>query len=539
MMNLLSKPIALFFALNIVFSAYLSISVDFLSGILLFCFSICAVIIYSYNNTDKIINLKGMQISENIFKQVISLVPFNVKLIDLKDNVIVSNDRAINVYSGEILDRFDLGDSTILKAKINNKIYHFFISQSTVFNDKKVAVANLQVELVMNEILQYINKDNIKEFGAHEKVFVAFENLNDALGIYAMSSDMGACVIGSEDEAGVCRLSDDASKCFIVSPSFSRMLDFVELPQQSYLLDLFHPSERERVGTILASLKNDAILFETLMMNDSGTFPVEINANIINLDTRNLINLNIRNIALRKSQENKRDRARILKVALNENMQKIHILYLALDRISTLMNATKNAVDDISARHNELQDELGEIVRLQQNMMDGINGIIHFYSPSDIKSMVNISELVDSMKSAIFTQSILNNNSISVIQKGSTGEIYCDKGALKIVMMSVLKNSLERINYAKGSNFYGRVVIEIEELNDDNLLLGIEDNGGGMPKDGIERCFDAFYTTYAQKTGLGLTVCKIIVEDLLAGEIMAMNTKDGFRVEITLPRERI
>lgn len=539
MINFFSKPIALFFALNVVFSAYLSISVDFLSGVLLFAFSICAVIIYSYNNTDKIINLKGMQISENIFKQVISLVPFNVKLIDLKDNVIISNDRAISADSGEILDRFQLDDSAILKAKLNNKIHHFFVYQGAVFNDKKAIVANLQVELIMDKILQYINKDNIKEFGTHEKVLVAFENLNDAIGIYAMSDDMGACVIGSEDATGMCRISDDVSKCFIASSSFNRMFDFTELPKASYLLDLFHPSERERVGTILASLNNDAILFETLMINNTGTFPVEINANIISLDTKNLINLNIRNIALRKTQETKRDRARILKAYLNDNMQKIHILYLALDRISTIMSATKGVIDDIIARHNELQSELGEIMRLQEYMVSQINGIIHFYSPSDIKSMVNISALVDNMKSAIFTQSVLNNNTINVIQKGKVGEIYCDKSALKMVMLAILKNSLEHISYAKGSNFYGRIIVEIEELNDDNLLLGIEDNGGGMPKEGIERCFDAFYTTYEQKIGLGLSVCKIIVEDLLAGEIMAVNTQDGFRVEITLPRERI
>lgn len=122
-----------------------------------------------------------------------------------------------------------------------------------------------------------------------------------------------------------------------------------------------------------------------------------------------------------------------------------------------------------------------------------INEIINFYAQTDISEMVNIINLIESMKNVIFTKYILNNSTISIIQKGTINEIYCDKNALKIVLISLIKNSLENINYVKGSNFYGKIIIEIAEISDSYLLLSIEDNGGGIDDGNLERCFDAFF----------------------------------------------
>lgn len=558
----INNPIALFLALNAVFSVYLAISVDLLSGILLIVFSICALIVHNGANRYDFINVSGVEVDKYVFEKIIALIPFKVKFMDLDENVLISNHSAISSDSGVILDRFKLQDSEILSAKIDDKIYHFFVYKGAIYDDKKAVVAHLQVELVMDNILRYLNKDNIKDFSDNEKLLMAFENLNDALMIYEMgdeskkakamnpndldiSSELGESVESSDlgdfgdssDSYNDAIRPSDSGKFFITSPSFDAMLDFVDLAvQNNYILDLFHPSERARVETILNSLKNESVLFESLMINDKGTFPVEINANIISADSKNLINLNIRDTSFRKAQERKRDRARILKMSHNEILQKIHILYLALDKINHLLESTQGAIEGIIAEHNEMQDELNGIIALQEKALSAINEIINFYAQTDMKTMVDIINLIESMKNLIFTKYILNNSTISIIQKGTINEIYCDKNALKIVLISLVKNSLENINYAKGSNFYGKIIVEIAELNDSHLLLSIEDNGGGTDEGNLERCFDAFYSTHSDKVGLGLSACKIIVEDLLNGEIMAMNTENGFRVEITLPR---
>ncbi len=547
------KQIALFFALNVIFSVYLLIAVDFLSGILLFVFSVCAIFVCNFAKRHTFINVSGFRVVKDNFEKIIALVPFKIKFMDANENVLISNKSAMSSDLGVILDKFDLSDSKILRVKMDDSIHHFALNQSPIYDKHKNIIAYLQIEFVIDDIINYLNKDNIKEVSDNEKALLAFNNLNDALVLYEIN-DKGFGAINAGDSSDLAEIDSQDSQSFrdstnmanpsdfgayfITSPSFESMLDFVSLAgQNDYILDLFHPSERTRVETILNSLNNEKILFESLMMNENSTFPVEICANVIAHNGINLINLNIRDTSLRKINEQKRDRARILKIVQNNTLQKIHAMYLVLDKINTLSNATQSAIESIIAEHNELQSDLSKISQLQDNALNAVNEIIDFYSQTDIKTIVNIVALVETMRSVIFTKYILNNTTISIIQKDGANEIYCDKNALKIVLIALIRNSLENINYAKGSNFYGRIVVEIAELNENSILLSIEDNGGGMNEANLERCFDAFYTTHIGKVGLGLSACKIIVEDLLAGEIMAMNTEDGFKLEITLPKE--
>lgn len=547
------KQIALFFALNVIFSVYLLIAVDFLSGILLFVFSVCAIFVCNFAKRHTFINVSGFRVVKDNFEKIIALVPFKIKFMDANENVLISNKSAMSSDLGVILDKFDLSNSKVLRVKMDDSIHHFALNQSPIYDKHKNIIAYLQIEFVIDDIINYLNKDNIKEVSDNEKALLAFNNLNDALVLYEIN-DKGFGAINAGDSSDLAEIDSQDSQrfrnstnmanpsdfgaYFITSPSFESMLDFVSLAgQNDYILDLFHPSERTRVETILNSLNNEKILFESLMMNENSTFPVEVCANVIAHNGINLINLNIRDTSLRKINEQKRDRVRILKIVQNNTLQKIHAMYLVLDKINALSNATQSAIESIIAEHNELQSDLSKISQLQDNALNAVNEIIDFYSQTDIKTIVNIVALVETMRSVIFTKYILNNTTISIIQKDGANEIYCDKNALKIVLIALIRNSLENINYAKGSNFYGRIVVEIAELNENSILLSIEDNGGGMNEANLERCFDAFYTTHIGKVGLGLSACKIIVEDLLAGEIMAMNTEDGFKLEITLPRE--
>ena len=76
------------------------------------------------------------------------------------------------------------------------------------------------------------------------------------------------------------------------------------------------------------------------------------------------------------------------------------------------------------------------------------------------------------------------------------------------------------------------------EYDEDTIAVEIEDNGPGIPEDGVDRIFDAFYTTKppGQGTGLGLKLSHDIVVERHGGSI-DFETDTGrtvFRVE--LPR---
>jgi two-component system, NtrC family, sensor histidine kinase HydH len=58
----------------------------------------------------------------------------------------------------------------------------------------------------------------------------------------------------------------------------------------------------------------------------------------------------------------------------------------------------------------------------------------------------------------------------------------------------------------------GRLTVSSEPAGDGRLRIHVEDTGGGIPPEDIDRIFDPYYTTKPQGTGLGLAIVHKIVE---------------------------
>jgi signal transduction histidine kinase len=56
-----------------------------------------------------------------------------------------------------------------------------------------------------------------------------------------------------------------------------------------------------------------------------------------------------------------------------------------------------------------------------------------------------------------------------------------------------------------------RVRTEIHEFS--SVLLTVEDTGTGIDLENISRIFDAFFTTKSHGMGMGLSICRSIVEN--------------------------
>lgn len=74
------------------------------------------------------------------------------------------------------------------------------------------------------------------------------------------------------------------------------------------------------------------------------------------------------------------------------------------------------------------------------------------------------------------------------------------------------------------------------ELKDQNLLLHVEDNCGGIELDIIDKIFDPYFSTkYDYGTGIGLYMSKVIIENKMGGQILVSNTpRNGARFTISL-----
>ena len=85
--------------------------------------------------------------------------------------------------------------------------------------------------------------------------------------------------------------------------------------------------------------------------------------------------------------------------------------------------------------------------------------------------------------------------------------IYGDYNRLNQVLLNIIKNSIEAIDYKKES--YIKIYTEIVGLT---VKIFIEDNGIGMSKEVMSRMSEPFYTTKPDGTGLGVLLSNEIIK---------------------------
>lgn len=118
--------------------------------------------------------------------------------------------------------------------------------------------------------------------------------------------------------------------------------------------------------------------------------------------------------------------------------------------------------------------------------------------------------------------------------------IHIDADRFSRVIDNIISNS---IKYKKG-NVKGRVSVVIDEY-EKTVIIEISDNGIGVDKKSLPKIFDTMYRTdpartrVSQGSGLGLSICKQIVE-LHSGSIWARSEAgEGMSIFISLPKKEV
>ena len=92
-----------------------------------------------------------------------------------------------------------------------------------------------------------------------------------------------------------------------------------------------------------------------------------------------------------------------------------------------------------------------------------------------------------------------------------------------------------RRNLTQRGEDVGRRRNDIFRLNETVVITEIEDTGGGIPEDVLDKIFEPFFTTRRSKggTGLGLAIVKNII-DMHSGVIYIKNKKEGRGTRVTI-----
>jgi signal transduction histidine kinase len=111
--------------------------------------------------------------------------------------------------------------------------------------------------------------------------------------------------------------------------------------------------------------------------------------------------------------------------------------------------------------------------------------------------------------------------------------IQGDRVQLEQVMLNLIANAVQAMSdVSEGSR---GLLISTGKVASGEVLVAVQDSGTGLNPEDSERLFDAFYTTKAGGMGMGLSICRSIVE-AHGGRIWASsNAGPGATVQFTLP----
>jgi len=113
--------------------------------------------------------------------------------------------------------------------------------------------------------------------------------------------------------------------------------------------------------------------------------------------------------------------------------------------------------------------------------------------------------------------------------------IRADRVRLQQVILNLIVNAVEAMSgVGEGSR---ELLIRTDKNTSNSVLVTLRDSGPGLDPNAVDRLFQAFYTTKAEGMGMGLAICRSIVEAHGGRMWAGVNEPGGAVFQFTLPLE--
>jgi signal transduction histidine kinase len=165
------------------------------------------------------------------------------------------------------------------------------------------------------------------------------------------------------------------------------------------------------------------------------------------------------------------------------------------------------------------------------NVIGGIRKLIT-KTPAPWDDCFDINEAIREM--IVLTRGEALKNGVTVqMQLEGLPLIQGDRVQLQQVVLNLILNAVEALSSVDGAR--RELSIRTKRRGADEVLVAVRDSGPGIDSEHLERVFDSFYTTKPSGIGLGLSICRSII-DAHGGRLWAAaNEPRGAAFQFTLP----
>jgi len=186
--------------------------------------------------------------------------------------------------------------------------------------------------------------------------------------------------------------------------------------------------------------------------------------------------------------------------------------------------------NDVELMRKALQRTLDNTTTMRE-MTDKIIGLAK--QPDDVIKAVKIKEVVKSALTCLGRDLSKDNIDLN-IQIDSDLSVRANDNQLLQVVYNLIINARQAM-LGRG----GRLAVDAVCEGDDNVVINVRDSGCGISPENLPYIFEAFFSTKQHADnpskrglGLGLTICRDIIEDL--GGKVAVSSEEGVGTTFTI-----
>ena len=190
--------------------------------------------------------------------------------------------------------------------------------------------------------------------------------------------------------------------------------------------------------------------------------------------------------------------------------------------------------------YDEFMDYIIDTANYLSNTIDDFR---YYFSPNKNKNYLNTKKLID--KSLKLVNISFSEEKINIIKNIENIDILSFENELLQEIINILNNVKDELS-KKDISEKRYLFIDLYK-KDENLIMEIKDNAGGVKPEIIDRIFEPYFTTKhkSKGTGIGLYMCQEIIVKHIKGNIEVSNSNYEYNGEkllgalfkITIPLE--
>ena len=491
---------------------------------------------------------QALQYSERLLSNIFKYLPIGIELYDMDGVLVDLNDKELEMFHIEKKEDvlgINIFENPIFPKEMKERLkknedadftfrYDFSKVGSYYQNTQKQGTVDLVTKVTTlynseHQPINYllINADKTETTVAYNKI-QEFEEFFELVGDYA--------------KVGYAHFNVLSGHGYAQKSWYRNVGEAYETP----LSDIFgtyrhfHPDDRALLIRFLDDARNGLttqLSKEMRVLREDGTYTwTHVNLLVKKYAPQDriieIISINYDITELKRTEEmlvKARDKAEAsdrLKSAFLANMShEIRTPLNAIVGFSSLLTSTENAAE------KELYNSLiGHNNKLLLNL---INDVIDL---SKIESgylelrpdWVNLTELLDESV-AEYAHQVPSGVELLTNYPAHDSLVELDSLRIKQILSNFLSNALKNTTTGHVEVFY--------EVDHQSVRIGVKDTGRGIPQNMLEKIFERFekLDSFAQGAGLGLSICKLIVEKMNGRVLVDSQLGIGTTFVIELP----